>query len=148
MKIAIATRNQETVTAHYGKAPGFVVYEFRDGRMVDRLYREKRRSGPGADSHGHQGGGGRAAAALIADCDVVVAGGMGRRAARHLDAAGVGVILTDEQSVEDAARRCAAGDLPHLEERFHDADHDSPQGGRAISLDEPRPRRSPPPKTG
>jgi len=148
MRIAIATRNQETVTAHYGKAPGFLVFEFRDGRLVDRRFREKRRPGPGADAHGHQGGGGRAAAALIADCDVVVAGGMGRRAARHLDAAGVAVILTDERSVEEAARRCADGELPHLEERFHDPDHDSPQGGQAIPLDEPRRRPSPPPETG
>ncbi len=115
MKIAVATRNTEALTGHYGAARAFVVVEIDDdGVVLSREVREK----PGRNEPGH----GRRAAELVADCDVVIAGGMGLKAAEHLRAAGVEVVLTDVRDLDEGVRRFARGELPHLEERFHDAE--------------------------
>jgi predicted Fe-Mo cluster-binding NifX family protein len=119
VKIAVASMTGQTVTRHYGRAKLFVVLAVENGCIVAEETREKPRS---ESSAGHLQGFGRLAADLVADCDVVIAGGMGRRAAEHLAAAGVAAVLTDERDVRTAALRWADGSLPHLEERFHEAD--------------------------
>ncbi len=120
MKCGVATMTGETVTRHYGRAKYVAVLTVDDGRIVSRELRAKPRSeSPTGHEHGH----GRAAAAAAADCDIIIAGGMGRRAAEHLHEAGVEVVLTDVRDVEEAVLRLAAGDLPHLEDRFHESEH-------------------------
>jgi len=124
MKIAVATRDAETVTGHYGKARAFAVLQIGDGAIIGREIREKpRRRADGSPSGGeHRGGHGRRAAELIADCDVVIAGGMGRNAAEHLRAAGIDIVLTDVRNIDEAVLGFVAGEVAHLEDRFHDSE--------------------------
>jgi len=126
MKIAVVSNNGKRVSRHYGMARQFVVLTVENGAVTARETREKRVRGssnrePGS---GEQRGHGRRAAQLVADCQVVVAGGMGASARANLERMGLQAIATDERSVDEAALRCARGELPHLDDLVHDVDHD------------------------
>ena len=88
MKIAAVTEDGVTISQHFGRAPYYVVLTVEDGQVVGREQREKVAHGRGADGHVHVEGlahGFDAAsqdthgrmAAPIADCQVLLARGMG-----------------------------------------------------------------------
>jgi predicted Fe-Mo cluster-binding NifX family protein len=58
-------------------------------------------------------------AETIADCEVLIAGGMGWGAYESLKGYGIRPIVTDVGDIREAALRCAKGDLPDLMERVH-----------------------------
>jgi predicted Fe-Mo cluster-binding NifX family protein len=124
MKIAFVTNNFETISRHYGKARYFEVLTIEGGEITAC----EKRLRPGALTAAAVGrplseeatGHGRRAARVVADCEVLVAGGMGHGASENLRHAGVEPILTDERSIEEATRRYLEGDLPSLEDLLHD----------------------------
>ena len=62
----------------------------------------------------------RAMAAELDDCDVLVAGGMGRGAYESFSRAGIRVILTDISDINDVINAWMDGTLRNLaEERTH-----------------------------
>jgi predicted Fe-Mo cluster-binding NifX family protein len=61
----------------------------------------------------------RAMAETIADCEVLIAGGMGWGAYESLRASGIRAIITDLGDIREAVSRLLAGDLPDLMERLH-----------------------------
>jgi predicted Fe-Mo cluster-binding NifX family protein len=61
----------------------------------------------------------QAMGATIADCQVLLAGGMGSGAVTGLQALGIEPVLTDEPDIVTAALRYAAGELPNLAGRVH-----------------------------
>ena len=88
MKIAAVTEDGVTISQHFGRAPYYVVLTVEDGQVVGREQREKVAHGRGAGGHVHvegQAHGFDAAsqdthgrmAAPIADCQVLLARGMG-----------------------------------------------------------------------
>jgi len=125
MRIAIASGDGRTVSRHYGRARHFLVLTIDDGRIVARETRLRPgtlTSRPGGCSSEEAAGHGRRAARVVADCDALIAGGMGPGAFEHLRSLGVTPVLTDARDPAEAALRHAAGDLPHLPERMHGAD--------------------------
>ncbi|MCB2224780.1 MAG: iron-molybdenum cofactor biosynthesis protein [Actinobacteria bacterium] len=129
MKIAIASNDGVSVGRHFGRVRGFVVLTVEDGAVTGREERPSpRANGGGRGEHGHADC--FEVAGVIGDCEALVAGGMGRGAYGRFTEAGIETILTDERSVEEAAARYAAGDLPHVERLLHrgrgghDHDHD------------------------
>ena len=58
-------------------------------------------------------------AEAIADCQVLLAGGMGWGAYESLESRGVEVVVTDVQSIYEAALKYLRGKLPNLMERLH-----------------------------
>jgi predicted Fe-Mo cluster-binding NifX family protein len=122
MKIAAVSEDGVTVAQHFGRAPYYVVVTVEEGRVVDRETRTK------VGHHDFVGGGGpnpepaakhQAMGATIADCQALLAGGMGSGAVAGLQAAGIEPVLTDEPDVVTAALRYAAGELPNLTGRVH-----------------------------
>lgn len=135
MKIAIACINEQAVSAHFGRAEKYVVYSVEDGQVVNRKILPKpghRQLSPEGDhQHGHhegaQGSGfGRKAKCKhelmvenIKDCDVLVAGGMGRGAYQDLQKWGIKPIITDIPDTESAIQAVLADTIIDHTERLH-----------------------------
>ena len=134
-KVAIVTDDGRTVAQHFGRAAYYLVVTLADGVAVNRELRP--RITPHAASgqhhhhehdheHGHEHGTGPAAAARhaamaaqIADCQFLIAGGMGRGAVRAMEAAGLQVTLTNLSSIEEVIAALAAGKLQNESGRMH-----------------------------
>lgn len=132
MKIAVVTDDGKTIAGHYGRATGYAVFTVEDGAVTAREAREKAGhhtfAGHGGEPHQqgatHGFGAGAqdrhaAMTANIADCQVVITGGMGYGAFENLKSRGIEAVITDVTGVEDAVTRYLAGDLPNLMERLH-----------------------------
>ncbi len=141
MKIAIVTADGDMVGQHFGRSPYYKIYTLEEG---DPVGVEMRRRGTGHfapqdpptealshEEHGHDEGQGHgygaearskhsAMAAELADCDVLVAGGMGRGAYESFRQAGLEVILTDLRNINNVVNAYINGTLKNLaEERTH-----------------------------
>ena len=118
-RIAFATMNGETITRHFGRARSYEVVILRDGAVVER----STRVAP-PHSHGHVEGGRHDHSGLLgilADCDIVVAGGMGPPMRADLRERGIRPILTSETSIDEAVRRLTEGEL--VDESDHPGRH-------------------------
>jgi predicted Fe-Mo cluster-binding NifX family protein len=130
MKIAAVTEDGVTISQHFGRAPYYVVLTVEDGQVLGREQREKVAHGRGADGHVHVEGvahGFDAAsqdthgrmAAPIADCQVLLARGMGMGAFQSLTQAGIQPVITDIAAVDEAVAAYLAGTLTNHVERLH-----------------------------
>ena len=129
MKIAIVTDDGKRVSAHFGQATHVLVITAEDGKEVGREMRDKPYHS--AHDHGHdhdhshdhdhhgQGSFFQQVKAIIADCDVLVARGIGQPAFDKLQQAGIRTILTDEGDVETAVSAVLADELTHNPVRVH-----------------------------
>ena len=125
MKIAAVTDDGVTIHSHFGQAPLYEVLTIENNQIVAREQRAK----PAHNHHGeheehhHHGAGGdthaRGMAEVIADCQVLLARGMGQPAFAALQAAGIQPILTELQSIDAAANAYLRGELTHRAERVH-----------------------------
>jgi predicted Fe-Mo cluster-binding NifX family protein len=134
MKIAAVSEDGTTISAHFGRAPYYVVMTVEDGRIVARETRDKMGHAqfagePGeaareTDPRGHgfdpaaQDRHARMAAA-IADCQVMLARGMGAGVYQSMQAAGIRPIVTDVADIEAAVAAYLAGDLHDHVEKLH-----------------------------
>ena len=130
MKIAAVTEDGVTISQHFGRAPYYVVLTVEGGQVIGREQREKVAHGRGADGHVHAEGqahGFDAAsqdthgrmAAPIADCQVLLARGMGMGAYESLQQAGIRPVITTIANVEEAALQAANGTIVDHQERLH-----------------------------
>ena len=130
MKIAIVTEDGRTISQHFGRAPYYAVLTVEDGVITGRELRPKNAPHltggpvgphPGSSPHGTdpaaQARHDRMAAA-IDDCEVLVAGGMGRGAYEQMRSLGVRPIVTDLLDVDAVALACARGALEDRAERL------------------------------
>ena len=141
MKIAFVSDNGRTISRHFGRARYYVAITVEDGQPI--AWETRPRAVPHTQGHGHHHGSsehhehhhhdhaeghgmGRHAAERHAamleqlrDCQVLIAGGMGRGAYRNIRDAGLEVIVTDLHAIEDAVRAYLDGTIAHREERVH-----------------------------
>lgn len=135
MKIAAATEDGVTVSQHFGRAPHFLVLTVEDGEVTGQETRDK----PGHHSFGAhhaeadhgQGKKGRrgfgteaqskhaAMAEVIADCQVLITGGMGWGAYENLSSRGINPIVTDIKTIDEAVKLYLEGKLLNLQQRLH-----------------------------
>jgi predicted Fe-Mo cluster-binding NifX family protein len=126
MKIAIVSDDGETISQHFGRAQQYVVVTVEDGHIEKRETRDKfghmhfegeqgheedrdHHHGPEAEHrHGQM-------IEPIADCEVLLAGGMGGGAMQSLLASNIRPILTDIKSVDDAVKAYVEGRLENRE---------------------------------
>jgi predicted Fe-Mo cluster-binding NifX family protein len=130
VKIAAVTEDGVTISQHFGRAPYYVVLTVEDGQVIGREQREKVAHGRGADGHVHvegQAHGFDAAsqdthgrmAAPIADCQVLLARGMGAGAHASLQQAGIRPVITTIANIDEAALQAANGTIVDHQERLH-----------------------------
>ncbi len=121
MKIAIPSNDKITLSPHFGRTQGFIIFQISEGKILSTEYRpnsfthhvtgQQNQYGPhpghGHDGHhDHQGLHGhhshsRILDALV-DCDAVIAGGMGTRLQEDLTRAGKKIIITSQTDARQA----------------------------------------------
>ncbi len=125
MKIAIVTNNGNVVSQHFGRAKYYAIYTVEDGKVINKELRERNAVHHHSDednhhNHDHHGDEAEhqrkhdAMAQELNDCQVLIAGGMGRSAYNRFFMHGLNVVLTDETNVEQAIKRYLVGNLPNL----------------------------------
>jgi predicted Fe-Mo cluster-binding NifX family protein len=131
MKIAAISENGNTISQHFGRAPLYVVVTVQDGKITGRETRQKaghhtfaahhEEVAPG-ERHGYDAGAQVRHANMvenIADCQALIAGGMGWGAYESLKNRGIETVVTNVQSIDEAVKRYVEGNLPNLMERLH-----------------------------
>ena len=124
MKVAVVSEDGVSVSQHFGRAPFYVVVTVEKGQVVSSERRAKaghhsfaaqEHHPPSQQQHGY-GVAARARheqmAEVIADCDAVIAGGMGRGAYESMQTRGIRPIITDVLDLREAALKCAQGTSP------------------------------------
>ena len=131
MKIAVITDDEHTISQHFGRAPYYVVATIEAGHIVQRERRDKLGHTHFADEHhthqaGERHGFDPAAqdrhsrmAVAIADCEVLLCGGMGAGAYASIRARGITPIVTEVRSIDEAIHAYLAGQLIDRVERLH-----------------------------
>jgi len=123
MKIAIPTDDGINVSAHLGRARYMLVVTLDDGQIADRQLREmgsgQQQHDHSHDHHEHH----HARFQRVADCDMLVGGGMGQPAYERLLSMDLQVIMTDLKRVDDVLQAALQGTLSHNPRRIHKSHH-------------------------
>lgn len=132
MKIAAVSEDGITISQHFGRAPFYTVLTVENNAIVSREKRDKighaqfggETPTEGEDPRGH--GFDPAAqsrhasmAAAIADCQVLLARGMGRGAYESMRQAGIQPVVTDIAGIDEAVRAYLDGKLVDHIEKLH-----------------------------
>lgn len=131
MKIAAISEDGITISQHFGRAPYYVVLSVEENNVVGRETRPKaghhtfaateRPVAPG-ERHGYDASSQTKHASMaqsIADCQVLLAGGMGWGAYESLKSRNIEPIVTDVGGIEEAVKLYLEGKLHNLMERLH-----------------------------
>ena len=131
MKIAAISDDGTTISQHFGRAPIYVVLTVEGGKITSRETRSKaghqnfaaqqHQTMPG-QRHGFDPGSEakhRSMADAIADCEVLLAGGMGYGAYESLKSYSIKPVVTDVGNIDQAVQLYLAGNLPNLMDRVH-----------------------------
>jgi predicted Fe-Mo cluster-binding NifX family protein len=116
MKIAMPTDDRKELAAHFGRAAEFAIYETAEGDATLFEYRPNFHVHAGgahsqSAGRGQGAGGGRDFESSLAGVDTLICRGMGRRAEEACAAMGIRVVFTDENGLDDTARKFARGEL-------------------------------------
>ena len=134
MKIAAVSEDGVTISQHFGRAPFYEVVTVEDGKIVGRETRAKtghnqfagehKEHDHESDSKGHgfdPAAQNRHASMMvtIADCEVLLARGMGAGAYESLKQANIRPVVTDVANIEEAVQAYLAGSLKDHVEKLH-----------------------------
>lgn len=131
MKIAIVSDDGTNISQHFGRAPYYVVVTVEDGKVTNKETREKLAHGHGltAEPHVHHGGEHGTGPAEhdtharmahpIADCEALLARGMGQGAYASLRQLGIRPVVTEIADIDAAVAAYVAGNIVDHTERLH-----------------------------
>lgn len=123
MKIAFPTDDGQTISAHFGRAPHFVIATVEgdtEPRFEQRAkafhgsHAQGEHQGHDHGSHDHGG-----MFAPLADCQVLISGGMGEGAQLAALRQGLEIVLTGEKQITAALDAYRAGRLTSDPRRLH-----------------------------
>ncbi|MEM0203665.1 MAG: NifB/NifX family molybdenum-iron cluster-binding protein [Archaeoglobaceae archaeon] len=109
-----------TISQHFGRAPLYAVFTVENGKIVAKETRNKPGHAQFASKHEHAHKHGfepfarsrhDRTIAVISDCQVLLADGMGIGAYERLKQAGIRPILTDIESIDEALQAYIEGRL-------------------------------------
>ncbi len=116
MKIAFPTRNDQTISGHFGKMKAFIVVEVVGGVETSRERRDMSEMPACGSGHGEKP---KFVIGAIADCDVLIAGGMGTPIRDRATGEGLEVVLTRESMIASALNKYLDGTLEDLPQLAH-----------------------------
>ena len=132
MKIAFITDDGKTISQHFGRAPFYLVLTIDEGKIINREMRDK----PGhrqfhdqphdEQLHGAEHGRDDVShskhinmAEVIADCKVIICGGMGMGAYESMRRLNIQPLVTDLRDIDTAAEAFIDGKLIDHTELLH-----------------------------
>lgn len=132
MKIALITDDGKTISQHFGRAQFYLVATIENGQVVQREMRSKlghnhfasqehadhtsdQRHGFDPASHNRHS----SMAQAIADCEIVVCGGMGAGAYESMRALNIRPVVTDLLGIDDAIQAYLFNQLIDHTEKLH-----------------------------
>lgn len=141
MKIAIVTDDGQTICQHFGRATKYAVVDIQNGEISSRELRDKaghhtfsqheehhhhdHSHGRGMDAHSDEKH--SRMVASIRDCELLLAGGMGRGAKISMDQAGIQVFQVSFTRIDEALAALIDGTIDqHVHEKLcgeHGHDH-------------------------
>jgi len=137
MKIACITEDGINISQHFGRAPYYLVLTIEDGKIISREKRAKmghnqfqemphaeapHEEAPYAEGHGMDSASHDkhvSMADAIADCKVLLCGGMGTGAYESMRRLNIQPIVTDVHDIEAAAQAFIKGTLVDHTEFLH-----------------------------
>lgn len=133
MKIAVITDDERTISQHFGRALYYVVATIENGQIIARERRDKLGHAHFANElheHDHQPGERHGfdpasqdrhtrMAESIADCEVLLCGGMGAGAYTSMQARGIKPMVTDIRSIDEAIQAYLEGKIVDRIDRLH-----------------------------
>ena len=135
MKIAFVSDDGTTISQHFGRAAYYVVLTIENGKVIQKEKRSKlghtqfsgqheehHEHGPAGAGHGFEPGAMERHASMaqaILDCEALIVGGMGAGAYEGIKQAGIEPIVTDMESIDEAAAAYIAGTLKNHIEYLH-----------------------------
>ena len=131
MKIAVATDDGKTISAHFGRASHYLVVTIEQGKIVSREMRDKFSHTHFADeAHVHEAGQPHGfdptsqdrhtqMTQPIRDCEAMLCRGMGMGAYESLRSLNIRPILTDFAEVDIAITAYVNGSIVDHTERLH-----------------------------
>ena len=119
IKIAVPTDDGETISRHFGQAKFFKVVSLENNQVVSSEMREKATHQHGHYAQPEAGHPGEKMVETIADCQVVISGGMGAPMLNHVNAARLKVFLTGTSSIEAAVQAYLGGTLENNPSLVH-----------------------------
>lgn len=136
MKIALVTDNGEIISQHFGRARFYMVVTVENGQIVNRELREKlghnhfhnqeheghhngqhAEAGHGSDPASHDRHASMAQA--IADCEVLICGGMGAGAYESMRRLNIKPVVTELRDIDQAVMAYLAGSLQDRTDLLH-----------------------------
>lgn len=116
MKIAFPTRDDQTISGHFGKMMAFIVVSSVDGSETGRERRDMSDMPQCGQGHGEKP---KFVISKITDCDVLIAGGMGQPMRDLACEEGIEVVLTRERLITKAMTRYLGGTLEDMPQLAH-----------------------------
>ena len=116
MKIAFPTRDDQTITGHFGKMKALIVVDIVDGEEIARERRDMADMPSCANDHQSKPS---FVVDKLSDCDVLVAGGMGTHMQDKATEANIAVVLTSERLIKSALDRYMDGTLTNEPQLAH-----------------------------
>jgi predicted Fe-Mo cluster-binding NifX family protein len=104
MKIALPTNDQVSLSAHFGRSAGFMVFDIEENSIRSSEFRPNGMVHNHAlHDHSHHGGGHDHGifVSTLAGCSTVICGGIGGGAVAALQAGGIRVVLADAPALLD-----------------------------------------------
>ncbi len=127
MKVAIVTNDKTLVSKHFGRSQFYKIYNIENAKVIDEEIRDRfsahehssHSHNNNHDEENHQFHGHSQEAqdkhakmtAQISDCDILIAGGMGRGAYFHFTEAGIKVIMTEIDNTDVVIDKLLNGTL-------------------------------------
>lgn len=135
-KIALVTDDEQTISAHFGRAAKIVIITLQDGEEVAReiklrasntihIHDEHDEHDHDHHDHSHEHDHGHhhhdhtSKFIPMEGCDILIARGMGSPAIQHAHNMGLQVYLTKLHGIDEAITAYNAGELDHDERRIH-----------------------------
>jgi predicted Fe-Mo cluster-binding NifX family protein len=122
MKIAIPSDEGIYLCQHFGRTLGFTIFEVANGQIINQEYRPNNYTGHalgqhqehqhhGAEHDDHAQHSHNRILNALNDCEIVIAGGMGRRLIDDLTDAGKKIFITSQTKTRKAAEMFLADEL-------------------------------------
>jgi predicted Fe-Mo cluster-binding NifX family protein len=129
IKVAVPTDDGETISRHFGQAKFFKIISLENERVVYSEMRQKATHQHGDYSQSGAMHPGQKMVEDLADCQVLISGGMGAPVLNRATAAGLKVFLTGNTSIDAAVQAYLAGTLEnnpalvHVQHGNHESTH-------------------------